>query len=508
MQNNLKKPGVILAAALLIFFTGGFLLLVHIGSSGRTAPARHYAPGYRGASVASSSYLEDLKRGGEIVKEKGETAFSGFFGGSSQEAPAYGRSAPAGGGAGREDEEDSDGNAFEEYYRKNYASGRGGSASAGQSSWAGMGGGGSPYGGSGGGGDAETSAGAGDGGATRKGEPAGEDGPGAAAQAPAAGTGFGKPPSGLERAAAPGLQASLSGKNVPGKAGFDPGARPGTSAGNGGSQAYKGGSLSGMPGQKAGVPLDGAAEGMKAGAQKNYDSKASGGASAGVAAAGGAGGSSGGGSSPAASGPKDATAEAKAAASAAKTSSGTATDEGGDAYEDYYSAKPSAPEPDLLSLIVKERQNGADSKLVPDEEAAGEPEEYLLLARAVALDEADKAVPAPDPANFKALSEARKTELKKEVHTFLRRVENKYGKMNEIFRTSCSTTPELCREHEVSGSYLTMTTQKGAKLVLGFKYVEKRWRRYTMDFKAPAAAVKPPVPEEPVEEEAVEEVQE
>ena len=122
-----------------------------------------------------------------------------------------------------------------------------------------------------------------------------------------------------------------------------------------------------------------------------------------------------------------------------------------DAYEDYYPAKPSAPEPDLLSLIVKERQNGADSKLVSDEEAAGEPEEYLLLARAVAFDEETKAVPAPDPANFKALPEARKTELKKEVHTFLRRVENKYGKMNEIFRTPCSTTPELCKEHEVSG---------------------------------------------------------
>ena len=52
MQNNLKKPGAILAAALLVFFTGGFLLLVHIGASGRTAPARHYAPGYRGASVS------------------------------------------------------------------------------------------------------------------------------------------------------------------------------------------------------------------------------------------------------------------------------------------------------------------------------------------------------------------------------------------------------------------------------------------------------------------------
>lgn len=508
MQNNLKKPGVILAAALLVFFAGGFLLLVHIGSNGRTAPARHYAPGYRGASVASSSYLEDLKRGGEIVKEKGEAAFAGFFGGSSPETPAYGSSASAGAGAGRNEEEDSDGNAFEEYYRKNYASSRGGSASAGQSSWAGMGGGGSPYGGSGGGGYTEASDGASDGGAAGKKEPDGEEAAGTVAQTPASGTGFGKPPAGLERAASPRLQASLPGRNGPEKAGFDPGARPGIPAGGGVNQPYKGGSLSGMPGQKAGVPLDGAAEGMKAGAQKNYDSKASGGASAGVAAAGGAGGASGGGSSPAASGPKDATAEAKAAASSAKTSSGTATDEGGDTYEDYSPAKPSAPEPDLLSMIVKERQNGADSKLVSDEDAAGEPEEYLLLARAVAFDETDKAVPAPDPANFKALPEARKKELKKEVHTFLRRVENKYGKMNEIFRTSCSTTPELCKEHEVSGSYLTMTTQKGAKLVLGFKYVEKRWRRYTIDFNAPASSVKPPVPEEPADEEVPEEVEE
>ncbi|MDP2754969.1 MAG: hypothetical protein Q8P40_11360, partial [Nitrospirota bacterium] len=193
-----------------------------------------------------------------------------------------------------------------------------------------------------------------------------------------------------------------------------------------------------------------------------------------------------------------ATDEAKAAAPAAKMNSGTATDTGGDTYEEYYSAKPATADLDLLSLIVKERQNGADSKLVSDEDAAGEPDEALLVARALAPDKAEKTAQTPDPANFKALPEARKTELKKEAHTFLRLVENKYGKMNEIFRTSCSTTPDLCKEHEVSGSYLTMTTQKGAKLVLGFKYVEKRWRRYTIDFKAPAAAVA--VPEEPAEE--------
>jgi len=501
MQTNLKKPGVILAAALLVFFTGGFLLLVHIGASGRTAPARHYAPGYRGASVASSSYLEDFKRGGEIVKEKGETAFAGFFGGSAQDVPAYGRGAAAQRGGSREEEEsDPDGDAFERYYKKNYASSRGGSASAGQSSWAGMGGGGYASGGYSGGGDTATSERGTDGKIPEKEEPAGEEAAGAAVPVPAAGTGFGKPPSGLERAAAPKLQASLPGRNGPGSPGLNPGGGPGSPAGGGGP--YKGGSLSGMPGQKTGVPLDGAAEGMKAGAQKNYDSKAAGGASAGVAAAGGAGGSSGGGSSPAASAPKDATAEAKAAASAAKTSTGTATDEGGEAYEDYYPVKPSAPEPDLLSLIVKERQNGADAKLVSDEDAAGEPEEYLLLARAVALDETEKAVLTPDPADLKKLPEARKKELKKEAHTFLRKVENKYGKMTEIFRTSCSTTPELCKEHEVKGSYLTMTTQKGAKLVMGFKYVEKRWRRYTMDFKAPAAAVKPPPQEQPDEEPA------
>lgn len=503
MQNNLKKPGVILAAALLLFFTGGFLLLVHIGASGRTAPARRYAPGYRGASAASSSYLEDLKRGGEIVKEKGGAAFAGFFGGSAQEAPAYGRGAAARPGGPREEEEsDPDGDAFERYYKKNYASSRGGSASAGQSSWAGMGGGGYASGGYSGGGETAASERGPDGKVPEKEEPAGEEAGGAAAQAPASGTGFGKPPSGLERAAAPKLQASLPGRNGPGSSSLNPGG-PGGPVGAGGP--YKGGSLSGMPGQKAGVPLDGAAEGMKAGAQKNYDSKASGGASAGVAAAGGAGGSSGGGSSPAASAPKDATAEAKAAAPAAKTSSGTAADTGGDTYEDYYPAKPAAPEPDLLTLIVKERQNGADAKLVSDDEAAGEPEEYLLLARAVALDGTEKAVLTPDPANFKALPEARKKELKKETHTFLRKVENKYGKMTEIFRTSCSTTPELCREHEVSGSYLTMTTRNGAKLVLGFKYVEKRWRRYTIDFKAPAAALNPPPQEQPAEDPAEDE---
>ena len=222
---------------------------MHIGSA-ENVPRKHYAPGYRGASVASSSYLEDLKRGGEIVKEKSETAFAGFFGGSAQDSPASGRGAVAQRESQREEKEgDSEVDAFEEYYKKNYASGRGGSSSAEQSSWAGMGGGGSAYGGSGGGGYTETSAGAEDGGAARKGEPAGEEAPGAAAQAPAPGTGFGKPPTGLERAAAPRLQTSLPGKNSRERQ-VHSGARPGF----GRKRRQPAASLSGMPGQKAGFP--------------------------------------------------------------------------------------------------------------------------------------------------------------------------------------------------------------------------------------------------------------
>ncbi|MBI4349846.1 MAG: hypothetical protein HY550_00250 [Elusimicrobia bacterium] len=500
MRNNIKKPGLVLATALLVFFTGGFLLLVHIGASARTAPARPHGPAYRAPEPAvPPSYLEDFERGGGIVVRKGGTLFAGIFGGSAQAPAASGQTAAARYGAGRGEDPDQEGDAFEEYYRKNYASKQGRAAADAPSSWTDGWGGSSSGGGSSssGGGFDEGQSPPSSGKERKEAASGGGDTAGGPATVPDTGSGFGKPPTGEAKGAAPQLHASLPGKNSPENAGLNLGGGPAAQ----GRQDYKGGNLSGMPGGKAGAALNGAEEGMKAGAQSSYNSKLSGGA----AAAGAAG--AGGGSAPAASGPKETSAagpSAKTGADAAKPGEKAApgAETSGDA--EFFQASPAPADEDLVRDVVAERRNGADSKFVTEEEAAGEPEENLLKPRSVTEDEPGKAAPAADPADLRALSPERKKELKKEVHTFLKRVENKYGKMTDIYRTPCSTTPDLCKEHEVSGSYLTMTTQKGAKLVLGFKYVEKRWRRYTMDFKPPPGLVPPPAPKEPREPEGPE----
>lgn len=499
MRNNIKKPGLVLATALLVFFSGGFLLLVHIGASGRTASERVHGSAYRPpAPAAAPSYLEDFERGGGIVKRKGEALFAGIFGGPAPAAPASGRAATARYEAGGEEDPDREGDAFEEYYRKNYAAKQGRGSLDSPSSWSeGWSASASGGGGTGGGGGIEEGRPQPASAKAPAEEEAGGGGPaGASAAVPGPGSGFGKPPAVLERAGElPRLHASLPGRNSPENAGLKLGG--GSGPATGGGQAYKGGSLSNMPGQKAGAALDGAAEGMKAGAQSGYNSKMAGGA---AAAASGSGGSS----APSASAPKEASsagAAAKTGGDAAKAPDKKAVPEaetGGE--EEFYQGGPGASEEDFFKTVVSEKQTGLEAKLVPDAEAAVEPEEQLLAARALA-EEPDKESKPADPADLKALSPARKLELKKEVHTFLRRVEHKYGKMDVIYRTSCATTPDVCREHGVTGSYLTMTTIKGAKLVLGVKYVESRWRRYTMDFKAPPAAGKPPsvpkIPEEP-----------
>lgn len=500
-----------LGAALSVFLTGGFLLLVHIGASGRKAEGLTYGFGFRGATPAAAAatattYLEDFKKGGEIVSRGAENYFGGFFGDSPQGDPSSDSAAAV---PPEESGEDSGNDAFEKYYRSNYGSSAGKGGDSGAGSWADMGGGGfsaSSGGGGGGGGGSDPVSPLGSSGKSGK---KGGDGEAASSGAAAAGSapGAGRDP-GFRPAGA------LPGKKGPETAGRDPG-RLDTSVNYGEFKPPKEGGSSGA-GKGSGLPLDGAAESMKAGAEKNYDSKASGGAAGGVAAAGGAGGGAGGsGSAPAASGPKDATAEAAGGAAAVGTSSAAATAEAGEYtgdYSEFYAwnsgKKSGSDEKDLLAAVVTERRNGADAKFVSEEDAEAEPEEAQLKAGALAKEDPDKAAdaeeePVVDPVKLSALSGTRQNELKGEIHSFMKRVENRFGKMGDIYRTSCTAEPEVCKVHDVSGSYLTMTTDKGAKLVLGVKYVEGKWRRYTMDFKRPAGSGKKPTPQE--EEEEVEE---
>jgi hypothetical protein len=286
----------------------------------------------------------------------------------------------------------------------------------------------------------------------------------------------------------------------------------------------KGGTLSGMPGPRAPGSLDGVGESARSGSRGSYNSKMAGGAAAAAAAAPGA--------VPSASKPKEVSAGGGGGSGSGDTSGGgdaapdaAAGDKAGDNTEP---AEPKAEEaPDrsrffaaapenqsFLKTVVLERSKGAEVKYVTEEDAAGELDESLLKSGA-ALTEAPaekdflaarsapdrKARAKADPEQFSALSSERRKELKKEIHVFLKRIERRYGAMEDIVYTSCGAGRELCAEHGLTEGYLTMKTRTGAKLLLGLKYVDKKWRPYTVGFTLPASArPRPPAREESLAE--------
>jgi len=538
MENNTKKPGALLALGLAVFFSCSFLLIVHIGVSGRAVQGMSYGFGSRSAPVPaavpapSAGYLSDFKKGAEIIERKSGAFYDSLFGGSAAAATAPGdevasQRVPDGGDYSGGD---ADGDAFEKYYKKNYGGDNGRGAGAAGGSWADMGGGGSA---SSGGGDGLSGTYAQRSSGKEQQKTAGEEASSSGAAEPGPVPGAGSKGEAVDgKSSADGkLYASLPGKS-PEDGRIDLGGQPGASPEYGSRAPHKGGGLSSMPGQKSAVALDGVDEGMKAGSQSNYNSKMSGGAAA-AAAAGSAGAAA-----PAASAPAEVAAGgASAAGGGDSSSSGGASAKGGETdaktgdkdaktapaakgkRERSYQYVAPVEEDDLFASVVADRRNGKEMKYITEEEAAGVPEEGQLKAGAIAEDEEDedafnkdaanrdarvkeKDAPVPDPVNLKDLSAKRKKHLRKNIHAFLKRVENKreYGKMSDISRTSCVTTPDICKAYGVSGSYLTMTTVKGAKLVIGLKYVDNKWRRYTMEFKAPPAVVKPPAADEVGEE--------
>jgi hypothetical protein len=154
-----------------------------------------------------------------------------------------------------------------------------------------------------------------------------------------------------------------------------------------------------------------------------------------------------------------------------------------DGADESWAYTPADNSKDLLALVLKEKLNGGDSKYVTDQEAADAPDENLLKPKGMALDFPDKSLSEPDPEDLNNLSAIRKEELKKELHVFMAKVETQHGKMTDLYRTTCTLTPDVCKTHEISGSYLTMTTADGTKLVFGLKYADGKWRLYTVDFK-------------------------
>ena len=143
-----------------------------------------------------------------------------------------------------------------------------------------------------------------------------------------------------------------------------------------------------------------------------------------------------------------------------------------------------------------ERRNGKEANYVTEDEARAKLDEGQLKPGAAAEEEAPREKSAggdrssrearpPDPENFAELTLDRKLELKKRIHVFLKRVERRYGEMDDIFFTPCGSGDELCSEHGLTEGYLTLETHENAELHLGLKYINERWRRYTVGFNLP-----------------------
>ena len=463
---------------------GSFLLVVNTGMEARKAQGIHYDFNSPGTENAVSTYFNDFEIGKQVIKSKSDHFMASFFDGpAAAESPkeqveTARREAPP--------EEDSAPYSHQKKFWEDDYSGNGGdagngfrqsldggeAAAAGSSMSAGL------SGVAGNGGPAKNPVASFDPASVHAGKRPTHASHGI----------FGGAATSDERSVAPKLYAALSGNSAPQNTVQDSG-QPwtgGALSGDGDRKSGKGGVLSGMPGQNAGASLGGASEGMKSASQSDYNSKMSGGAAAAASS---------GGSAPAVSAPKKASAGGEAggspaitadkaakAASDEKTGTDAGTGKSG-------TVTPPAEDntPDLLKTVVYEKLNGMDTKYVSQQEAAGAPDEKLLKAGGIAVPPVTKslAASAPDPADLNSLSDKRKTELKKELYVFMANVENQYGKMTDLYRTSCDLTPDVCKAGGVSGSYLTMTTAKRATVVFSLKYVNSKWLLYTMDFKMP-----------------------
>lgn len=480
MRDTLGKPSHLVAFGVFVLALGGFFSVLHVGMNEiRGGDRIQHGFGSR-AVPETPDYAEALRRGGKAVAASARRFLAETFVGSNPAArtasrPAYGPPAA----------EEKGFDPLEDFYDKHYSPGRSAAASFGRlasspGSWAGSGGS----------------------------VTAGASAPGAAAPAGA------RPKSGLSLQAAaaalgdkplfggpsqklpvhrPQLQASLPHGRVA-LSGLERGGEMTGGSLSRGPERGSGGALSGLRGQGSAAGLNGADESASASSAGSYNSKMAGGAAAAAAAGGSApaasapaaaGGSSGGGSGSGSGGADTPAADKKDAG----TQKNASFDDGDFRRADDEQGKP------FLEVVAVEKRNGADQKFISEEDAKAVPEEGHLKPGAAPSEErprerdfrhdGPRPERPPDPEQFSELSAERKLELKKRVHGFLRRVETRYGVMDDIFYTPCAAGQELCREHGLTEGYLTLETRDSAELHLGLKFIKDRWRRYTVGFTLP-----------------------
>ncbi len=537
MANEKRNSTLVLALALLLFFSGGFLLLVKMGMDSRKPETLASGFGSRAASAPAekATVMDNFKAGAKAAAAKVDDLTGGFLGWADEapQAPVdyASNSGNENSGAGGED-------SFEKYYKNNYAGGESDGWS--NDSWEEPPGGSSSGGGVsfGSGGDSSNTY-APRGSSSRGSGTSDDDGwadPAAGKTAAATAAAKGGDAEDLPAAskdAGRALYAALPSSSRAPSTFSDRGSSSSSSsspqewAGSGkGSQAARG-SLEGMRGSAAAGALDGGAESSKAGGQASYAAGMAGVAAAAKAAAAGnsssspsvskpsasSGGSSGssdisGGGDDGASALKTAAKTAdkaadKTADKAAETKSASTGTEDTSA-EDRASllADQSGVNKDFFGEVVKDRLAGKEVKTEDGSEVTGEPDADLLQDGGILTAQAEpqplrskRAAPAEkDPSSFESLTAQRKAELKTRLQVFLKKVENNYGVMKDIYYTSCSSDYSTCRNHGLTQSYLTMITSGGASIAVSLKYSEGKWRPYTLYFRAPArkpAAAKP-----------------
>lgn len=478
MRDTLGKPSHLVAFGVFVLALWGFFAVLHVGMNEiRGGDRIQHGFGSR-VAPEKPGYAQALRRGGKAIAASARNFLAQTFVGSATAArtasrPSYSRPAA----------EEKGFDPLEDFYDKHYGSGRG-SASLGSigsaGSWSGSGG--------------SVTAGASAPGAAA---PAGS-GPKSGLSLQAAASSlpdkplFGGPSRKLP-AQRPQLQASLPA----GRAALSGLERAGEMTGGSlsrGPERGSGGALSGMRGQGSAANLNGADESASASSAGSYNAKMAGGAAAAAAAGGSApaasapaaaGGSAGGGSGSGSGGAEKPAADKKDAGTQKSVSFDDGDSRGG-------GEEPAKP---FLEVVVVEKRNGADQKFISEEDAKAVPEEGQLKPGAAAPDErprerdfrpeGQRQERPPDPESFAELSAERKLELKKRVHGFLKRVETRYGVMDDIFYTPCAAGKELCEEHGLTEGYLTLETRDSAELHLGLKYIKDRWRRYTVGFTLP-----------------------
>ncbi|MDD2805352.1 MAG: hypothetical protein PHV33_07335 [Elusimicrobiales bacterium] len=484
MQGRSSRPFFLLMSGVFALAAGSFFTVLHVGMNElRGGRGIAYGFGSRQAAQEKPTYAEALAAGGKALAGKARQ----FFGGASA-GPAP-ESLPGEEPQTAEERPEQESDPLEDFYDRNY--GRGGEKFYAQApgAWAGSGG--------------SASAGAAapdlqEGGQKAAGAWTGKAATGeraaGAPEKPAFGSPGARSPSRQAEGGAPKLARSLA-LAVPERPG-----EPGGGSLSSGPRYGAGGGLEGMRGQAGAADLNGADEGSRSSSANSYNSKLSGGAKAAAAS---------GGTPPAAS--AAANAEGGGGTGATSGSGGTAaadakreTPSEKSAPTEVSSNEPAAEElKPFLEWVAVEKRNGRDTRFISEEDAAAKVDAGQLKTGDASAEEpkpkkessagawrdwkrdGPREPPPPDPKNFSELSNERKLEVKQRIHGFIKRVENHYGAMEDIFYTPCSAGRELCKEHGLTEGYLTLETREEAELHLGLKYIKERWRRYTIGFTLP-----------------------